>query len=274
MRATLVVLLLIGVLMTVILAGPLWQEWRRDRLRKRPFPPQWQSIVEQSLPCYFHLTPSEREQLQGHIQVFLAEKQFIGCQGLQVTEAMKLTIAAMSCLLLLNRKGNYFSQLRSILVYPQPYLVTETTMNPGNVVEERRVARLGESWSRDQVVLAWAQVEWDGAHWQDGQNVVLHELAHQLDQEDGRAEGVPVLSHPALYPRWAAVMKAAYEQLTLEVAQGKPAVLNPYGATNAAEFFAVATETFFEKPRQLQKRHPALYEQLHDYYRLDPARWD
>jgi Mlc titration factor MtfA (ptsG expression regulator) len=133
-------------------------------------------IVENNLPIYSRLSPAERRRLQGHIQVFLAEKQFIGCGGLQVTEEMKLIIAAVACLLLLNERGKYFPKLRSILVYPSTYLVNETTSTGSYVVEERRVARLGESWINDQLVLSWEQVKQDTYNWKDGHNVVLHEF--------------------------------------------------------------------------------------------------
>lgn len=153
------------------------------------------------------------------------------------------------------------------------YFVTETTSIENNIVEERRVARLGESWLSDQVVVSWEQVKHDTKNWSDGHNVVLHEFAHQLDQEDGKAEGVPILQRKSNYSIWAEVMAEAYQQLCNDVRQGAKTVIDSYGATNPAEFFAVATETFFEKPQQLLKKHPALYEQLQDYYQLDPVQW-
>ncbi|GAB1543228.1 zinc-dependent peptidase [Scytonema sp. NUACC21] len=273
MAAAIIVFLIIGLIITGILVSPVLTKLRRNRLKHRPFPPLWNSIVENHLPIYLRLSPNERRRLQGHIEVFLAEKQFIGCGGLQVTEEMKLTIAAIACLLLLNDRGEYFPKLRSILIYPSTYLVKETTPISDYVVEERRVARLGESWSRDQVVVSWEQVKQDTSNWRDGHNVVLHEFAHQLDQEDGKAEGVPILQQKSDYPIWAEVMAAEYQQLCQDVQQGVKTVIDSYGATNPAEFFAVATETFFEKSDQLLKNHPALYELLQRYYQLDPVQW-
>lgn len=266
MVETIIVFFLIGLIITGILVNPVLIKWQRDRLKHRPFPPLWHAIIETNLPIYPRLFPDERRRIQGHIQVFLAEKQFIGCGGLQVTEEMKLTIAAVGCLLLLNERGKYFPKLRSILVYPSTYLVNETTYTGNYVVEARRVARLGESWITDQVVLSWEQVKRDTCNWRDGHNVVLHEFAHQLDQEDGRAEGVPILQRNSDYPIWAHVMTEEYQQLCNDVERGVKTVIDSYGATNPAEFFAVATETFFEKPQQLLKKHPALYEQLQRYY--------
>jgi Mlc titration factor MtfA (ptsG expression regulator) len=187
---------------------------------------------------------------------------------------MKLIIAACACLLLLNERGEYFPKLRSILVYPSAYIVKETAAISNYVVEERRVARLGESWTKDQLILSWEQVKQDTFNWQDGHNVILHEFAHQLDQEDGQAEGVPILQRNSDYPIWAKVMSEAYQQLCNDVLQGVNNVINSYGATNPAEFFAVATETFFEKPHQLLSHHPAVYQQLQCYYDLDPLQWN
>lgn len=272
MVETIIVFLIIGVIITGIFINPVLIKRRRSRLKHRHFPLLWSAIVEQNIPIYSSLSPTQRRKLQGNIQVFLAEKQFIGCQGLQVTAEIKLIIAAIACLLLFNEQEKYFPKLRSILIYPSTYVVNQTTANGNYVVEERREARLGESWTNDQVILSWEQVKQDTSNWQDGHNVVLHEFAHQLDQEDGKAEGVPVLSHNSDYIIWADVMTAEYQQLCNDVQRDRKTVIDSYGATNPAEFFAVATETFFEKPQQLLIHHPALYEQLQNYYQLDPVQ--
>ncbi len=273
MIATIIIILFIGLIITGIFISPVLTKRRRNRLKNRLFPSLWHSTIENNLPIYTRLSPTERRRLQGHVQVFLAEKQFIGCGGLQVTEEMKLTIAAVACLLLLNERGEYFPKLRSILIYPSTYFVNETIATGNYVVESRRVARLGESWINDQVVLSWKQVQQDTRDWRDGHNVVLHEFAHQLDQEDGKGEGVPILERNSDYPIWAGVMTEEYQQLCHNVQQGIKTVMDSYGTTNPAEFFAVATETFFEKPHQLLNKHPALYQLLQRYYQLDPVQW-
>jgi Mlc titration factor MtfA (ptsG expression regulator) len=253
-----------------ILSYPFFVKWQRDRLMARPFPKSWLSIIESNLSMYRNLTSEQQKELQGYVQIFLKEKQFIGCLGLQITEEIKVTIAAIACLLLFGDRRTYFPNLRSILVYPTAYIVNEIVMSDRYIVEERRVARLGESWTKDQLVLSWEQVQQDVLNWQDGHNVVLHEFAHQLDQEDGQAEGVPILPRALDYKVWSKVMSAEYLQLCDRVEQGKKTVMDGYGATNPAEFFAVATETFFEKPNPLSQKHPDLYELLQRYYRLDP----
>ncbi|MBD0335072.1 MAG: zinc-dependent peptidase [Cyanobacteria bacterium Co-bin13] len=273
MLQALIVLLTVGLIAAGIFVQPLLQRQHRERLKKRPLPPLWRALIEQNLPIYPQLSPEERQRLQGHIQVFLAEKQFIGCRGLQVSEEMKVTIAAVACLLLLNERGTYFPKLKSILVYPDAYIVTQPAANGPYVVEERQEARLGESWLQDQVLLTWQEIQADTRSWQDGHNLILHEFAHQLDQEDSKAEGVPILKKRADYARWCEVMSVAYEQLCQAVRRRYPTVMDSYGTKNPAEFFAVATETFFERPKQLRAHHPALYAQLQAYYELDPAGW-
>lgn len=262
-----ILLLVVGILLR-----PQWVQWQRDRLKQKAFPPLWLALVEETLPFYSKLSPEQRRDLQGYIQVFLAEKQFIGCGGLQVTEEMRVRIAAIACLLLFNKRESYFWNLRSILIYPTAYFATETRVEHG-ITEEQRIVRLGESWSRDQLVLSWQQVQHDYRNWGDGHNVVLHEFAHQLDQETGTAEGVPILQQKVDYQRWRSVMTAAYEGLCYAIQRGQRTVFDPYGATNPIEFFAVATETFFERSRSLQQAHPDLYALLHRYYQLDPIAW-
>jgi Mlc titration factor MtfA (ptsG expression regulator) len=264
------------VITVVIIAGillyPAWVQQRRRFWQRRSLPTPWHAVLIKTLPMYSSLSPEQQQQLQGNLQVLLAEKQFIGCRGLHVTVEIKVTIAAIACLLLFSHASNFFPRLRSILIYPDAYWVHET-IGTGYIVEERQVARLGESWQRDQVILAWKQVQYDLTHWQDGHNVVLHEFAHQLDQADGKAEGVPILATATEYDRWAQVMSAAYQRHCQAAQLHQTTVLDEYGATNPAEFFAVATETFFETPANLQRDYASLYRLLRDYYRLDPLRW-
>lgn len=274
MIETVILLLSLGLIIAAIVMAPLFTRYRRHHLKQQPFPLEWQNIIENALPFYDDaLSANDRSQLQGHIQVFLAEKQFIGCNELNVTIEMKLVIAAVSCLLLMNRQTRYFSQLKSILVYPSHYTTQQTRWVSPYVVEETKVARLGESWTRGQVVLSWAQIIWDMNHWHDGHNIILHEFAHQLDAEDHTAAGVPVLPSQAAYDQWAQVMKMAYEQLCETVQQGRQSVIDSYGATNPAEFFSVVTETFFERPQLLRHHYSDVYTLLQYYYQLDPDGW-
>jgi Mlc titration factor MtfA (ptsG expression regulator) len=250
------------------------KERRRRRLRQRPFPPAWERIIERNFPLYMRLPAADRQELRGAIQVFLAEKHFEGCGGLVLTDEIRVTIAAQACLLLLHRRTDDYPGLVSILVYPSAYVARAVERMPGGVVREELSARLGESWSRGAVVLSWDDVRRGATDIHDGHNVVLHEFAHQLDEESGAAEGAPALERRSMYVTWARVLGSAYEGLRRDVAEGRPTVLREYAATNPAEFFAVATEAFFEKPARLVRLHPDLYEELKLFYRQDPLTFN
>lgn len=245
---------------------------RRKRLLAEPFPQAWLEIVQKNVPLYNRLPDSLKEQLHGLVHVFLAEKDFEGCGGLEITDEIKITIAAQACMLLLNRKTRYFPKLRTILVYPHTY-VAKTISSDGRIRVDGQSVRLGESWQDGPVVLSWNSVTGGTMNITDARNVVLHEFAHQLDQEDGAADGAPILEHRSRYAEWARVLSSEYEVLQKKKKKRRRSVMNKYGATNPAEFFAVVTETFFEKPRQMKKRHPELYDELRDYYKLDPIEW-
>lgn len=246
---------------------------RRKRLMAKPFPSHWEKIMEKNVPLYTKLPPSLKRQLHGHIQVLLAEKNFEGCGGLDMTDEIKVTIAVQACILLLNRKTKYYSRLDSVLVYPSTFVGRDITYLGNQAYTEEQVAHLGESWREGVVVLAWDDVKRGALDLEDGQNIVLHEFAHQLDQEDGIADGAPLLERRSAYMIWARILGKEYEKLQRKVRRGLETVMDQYGATDPAEFFAVATETFFEKPQQMMRRQPELYEALKTYYKLDPLKW-
>jgi MtfA peptidase len=271
------ILLALAGAVAAIWFSPQLQQIQYRRIQARPFPQMQLALVRQYLPCYDQIEPDQRRRLLGHIQVLLAQKQFIGCQGLAMSEEIRVAIAANAALLLLHSRPTYFPKLKTILVYPGAYWVTDQQAS-GYVVEEQRIARLGESWSRDQLILTWDAVQSDAQAWDDGHNVVLHEFAHQLDQEEGPTQGVPLLRTKADYGAWAKVMTREFQQLRQdlerdEASRSRSTVIHPYGATNPAEFFAVATETFFERPQALQQRHRELYQLLLELYQVDPLIW-
>lgn len=250
----------------------LFKRRRRQRWRAQPWPEGWAALVAANVPYWHLLVPAERAELAGHTQVLLHEKYWEGCGGLALRDELRVTIAVQAGLLLLNRETDYFSRLSSILVYPARYVAeTERRLPDGTVVGGPEV-RAGESWYRGAIVLSWDDARHGATGMHDGYNVVLHEFAHQLDAESGAMDGTPLLPGRAAYAEWARVCQAAFEQLRDDLRRGRPTVLRPYGATSPAEFFAVATETFFERPRALRERHPALYAQLNAYYRQDPVR--
>lgn len=245
---------------------------RRRRLRSESFPDAWEAVLHKNVPIFVRLADEDRKTLRGHILVFLAEKNFEGCGGLTLTDEVRVTIAAHACLLQLRRTPDYFPRLLTVLVYPSTYVAQDRQPLDGGGVLEGEVARLGEAWADGVVVLAWDEVKAAADDVRDGQNVVLHEFAHQLDQQDGAADGTPVLDSRSQYMSWARVLGAEYERHRRNTWLGRPGVLDEYGATNPAEFFAVATECFFEKPAQLRRKHPELFAELLAYYRFDPGR--
>jgi MtfA peptidase len=241
------------------------------RLPTGPIPDAWSDIVEQNVPLARGLSVPERERLLRLVQLFLSEKHFDGGGGLTVTDEMKVTIAAEACLLLLHLEGPCYPMLRTVLVYPRgfvPRLVQ--TPRTGQIVSPP-VPLMGESWRDGVVVISWDDAVHEAREPTDGRNVVLHEFAHQLDTEDGFADGAPILPRSALHT-WGRVLSTEYERLREDAAHDRQSTLDAYGATNPAEFFAVATEAFFVKPVQLERDHPDLYRQLQQFYRQDPAR--
>lgn len=244
---------------------------RRQRLRQRQLPDTWVAIIERNVPYYRKLSFRDRQELHSHMQVFLAEKRFEGCGGLEMTDEIRVTIAAQACILLLHRDTDYYASLRTILVYPDPYIAQVARRLPGGIAIEGREVRLGESWVAGAIVLSWDDVLGGAADIYDGHNVVFHEFAHQLDAASGSANGAPILPQRSMYIAWARVMKAEYAHLLDDLAHHRDTVLDDYGGTSPAEFFAVATECFFERSIQLKKTHPALYDQLKLFYQQDPA---
>ena len=254
-------------------AGPtLARLWRRQRITRRPFPAAWRDIVRRRVPLARELPAAQQLSLKKHIQILLAEVPFIGCAGLEVTDEMRVTIAAQAAFLLLGRGGS-FGNLREVLVYPGHFLVPSSQAGAGGVVHEGRDVLAGQSWQRGQVIVAWDAVQDGAADPHDGTNVVMHEFAHQLDQDTGAANGAPYVGRGAQQQIWARVMNQEFAALQVRLMDPEPGLIEPYAATNPAEFFAVTTELFFERPDALAAERPALYEQLRRCYRLDPAGW-
>ena len=260
-------------LLAWLLREPLFTEWRRRGVRRVPFPPEWRQILRERWP-YFHAMPADLQlQLKKHVQVFLAEKAFIGCNGLVVTDEMRVTIAAQACLLLLNRRSDYFANLRQVLVYPGAFIVDKLHTDGSGVQQDQRQVLAGESWQHGQVILSWDDTTEGAAVPDDGRNVVIHEFAHQLDQENGRANGAPRLPSRGRQARWARVLGQEFATLQQRARDGQPSLLSDYGATDPAEFFAVASEVFFEQPQRLHAEHAALYRELSGLYRVNPLSW-
>lgn len=262
-------------LTALAVAAPFaYPRWTLRRALARPLPAADQAMLEHSLPFYGKLAPDLQRQLQRMVVQFLHQKKFVGCAGLEVTQEMRIAIAAQACLLLLNKPSKVYRALHTILVYPGAFIAQRNDVGAGGVITPARQQMLGESWSDGRIVLSWDDVERGMLDWQGANNVVLHEFAHQLDSESGSTNGAPYLGSPDSYRSWSQVLSRDYANLRHEAWLGRQdGVLDHYGATSPAEFFAVATETFFTRPWQLAERHAALFGELHKYYRVDPREW-
>lgn len=246
---------------------------KREHIRGLPFPEKWQEILENNIAYYHHLNQEDQDELRGHIQIFLSEKKFEGLEGIELNDEIRVTIAAQACILLLHRETDYYPTLKTILVYPHPFYSQIKQRLPGGIIAEREQGRLGESWFHGPVILAWDDVQRSAHDHNDGHNVVFHEFAHQLDSESGANEGIPLITQNSMYIAWARVLGEEYKELLKDLKHHHKSDIDAYGATNPAEFFAVITEYFFEKPTQLKNRHPELYEQLKNFYMVDTVEF-
>lgn len=244
----------------------IWRWFRRRRSADegpRGSPLEWKDLLDDRLPQVARLSSGQRARFHDLVASFLREKRFAGCAGLEVTDEMRALVAGMACLMILRPGARLFPALRQVLIYPGPFLVTVTEPDELGLVPDEPEERVGESWQGERVILSWPDVEaaLDG----DEVNVVVHEFAHQLDDESDAGEGAPVLVD---YTRWSQVMKAEFDRLRRH---RRPSVLDPYGAQSPAEFFGVVTEAFFQRGPELSQHHPALYAVLRDYYDFDTA---
>lgn len=266
---TTLLLIVIAVVFRVI----YWPQLRLKLIYRQEFPDNWLEILRRRLLFYPNLPENLQHQLQNLIKVFLHDKRFVGCGGQEINDEIRVTIAAQACLLLLNRNSSQYDQLQSVLVYPSTFVAIRQVRDELGLVSTTHTELLGESWSQGKVVLAWDNVENGVLNLQDGHNVVLHEFAHQLDHETGATNGAPVLQTRGAYKSWAQVFSKEFEELQQQALHQQQSLMDHYGATNPAEFFAVATETFFERPLQMHRNHEELYRELVDFYRVDPAGW-
>ena len=258
----------------------LWPKWRLRRALASGLAPPLVAILERNVAQVAGMDGAQRQRLQRLVQQFLHDKAFVGCAGLEITDEMRVTIAAQACLLVLGRAGDaspaeLYPSLHAVLVYPGAFLVPRREVDAAGVVTEQRQDLLGESWGDGRVILSWDHVRRAGVEAPEhtAHNVVLHEFAHQLDSESGSTNGAPYLGSSARYRSWSEVLSRDYANLRREAMWGRHGVLDHYGASSPAEFFAVATESFFEQPHALAARHPELYQEFFKYYRVDPRAW-
>ena len=228
---------------------------------RREFPPQWLVHLQRHVPFFARMEADHKERFLGMVHAFVLEKHFIGAGGQEIDDEVRIVIAAAAVRLVLHLSLSYYDRLTEIVVYPAHYQHPD---DDGTVV-------LGEAHAWGTVVLSYSAVLQGLANPRDGHDTATHEFAHVLDRADGQFDGTPQLRAGDHYRAWAQVMSTHYLQLRQRRGRRRRSPLRDYGAINEAEFFAVATETFFEKPTQLQEQAPELYEELRRFYRHDPA---
>lgn len=247
--------------------------WRLKRALARPMAPGHRAILERNIAVVRTMAPALRAQLEQLVKQFLYQKKFVGCAGQEIDDEVRLTIAGQACMLLLNRPSRVYPGLDTVLVYPSAFMAPRKHVDEAGVVTEARQDLLGESWGDGRVVLAWDHVLDGALNWSAGHNVVLHEFAHQLDSESGGNNGAPWLGDRASYRRWSEVLSRDFASLQVDAMYRQQSVLDHYGASSPAEFFAVATEAFYARPHEMAERHPQLFGEFSQYYRVDPRDW-
>ncbi|MEL6464681.1 MAG: M90 family metallopeptidase [Pseudomonadota bacterium] len=259
-------------LITTALGWRAWRKWKwqQEVLASRLTDAEWQIILRE-VPLIRKIPPDLKKPFEGRVALFLCQVDLVGCNGLEVTEDMALSIAAQAALLVVGSTA-WYKHLTTVLIYPGAFK-SKQTRHDGYVVTEEEVVRLGESWSRGPVVLSWRDAQQGGLNDADGLNVVLHEFAHQLDDLSGQTDGAPPMAPGQSFSTWAGVIVEAYDRHVANIEARRPTVIDPYGATNHEEFFAVAVEVFFEKPHALKQAEPEVYDQLALLLNVDPVGW-
>lgn len=234
------------------------RRWRRARLERRPLPAAWREYLEKEVPFYLHYSEAERAVFLRLLKVFVAEKHWTGGGGATVSEEMKVVIGACAVRLVLKLGLSSYDRLSEIIVYPYNFQDPETG-------EET----YGEALDFGVVVLSWPAVLAGLARSGEGVDTASHEFAHVLDNVEGAFDGTPRLRNADDYRRWAAVMSAHF--LNLQRGRGRASrFIDDYGAVDEAEFFAVASEAFFERGEEMKKVLPDLYGELRRFYGYDP----
>ena len=248
----------------------LIRNWRRRRLLQRnPLAAEsWQALCA-AVPLLACLSAAERERLRELATIFLAEKTLLGVQGHTLEEEHRQLLAALAVLPILALDSDWYEGFLEVIVYPDEFIPRHEVEDEQGLVHVRHIPLSGESWSHGPVILSWVDVEASMAL--DGYNVVIHEFAHKLDMLNGDANGMPPLHRDMRPADWTTAFRAAFEQLNFELEVGRETLIDPYAAEDPAEFFAVLSEAFFERPGDVQRGYPAVYEQLRAFYRQDPA---
>ena len=246
-------------------------KWLRGEQGVTALPdPLWQATVA-GLPFLAGLNEEELCRLRRLSEAFLAEKEFTSAGGLELTDAMCVSIAAQGCLPILNLGLEHYRGWVGIIVYPDEFIIPRSIEDEFGVVHEYTDIASGEAWEGGPLLISWRDAQMAGA----GYNVVIHEFAHKLDMLNGPPDGTPPLPAGISRKTWESTLLAAYDDFCALVDEAEQldqdTLLDPYAAENPGEFFAVMSETFFETPQILRQEYPALYENLSAFYHQNPA---
>ena len=252
---------------------PIFRFLKRRWLLSRPFPKDWLRVLEQKIPVYNKLPPDLKEKLKQRITIFLDEKKFEGCGGMEMTDEKRLVIAAYACILILEETSDYYGDLQSILVYPDDYVAPVHDEGEGGIVSVGYESRKGEYWGMGSIVLSWKDIERNLYTYKDGQNLIYHEFSHLLDDRYGLTAGISETGEAIRDDEWSRILAKTYRRLNRDSRMGRGHILDLYGAQHPAELFSVATEAFFEKPADVKRSLPDLYNLFRSFYQLDPASW-
>lgn len=251
-----------------------WKRWRRERVLAGAFPDEWRVKLELEVALWRAVPDELKARLEDDLRLFIAERAWEPCGGIELSSAMQAVVAAQACVLTLGHSVDALDHVRSVLVYPDRYRAPDVYEDEAGIVTEEVDEREGEAWEWGTVVLAWRELAAD-ARRLNGRNLVLHEIAHQVDLLDtleATRGGTP--EDRARRARWRETFLDHFEAFCREVDAGRRVkALDAYGAEDEAEFFSVATESFFERGAFLREHQPQLYELLAEYYNQDPASW-
>ncbi|RDH81415.1 MAG: hypothetical protein DIZ80_15115 [endosymbiont of Galathealinum brachiosum] len=230
----------------------------------------WKHI--RTLSCIRYLSSVEKARLRTLCSVLLSQKEFIGVQGLELTDNMSLIIAAQACVPILKLGLNYYSGFIQITVYPSAFWVVRNEMDEAGVIHRKRVLLSGESWSRGPVILSWQDIQHDIEHHDEGHNVIIHEFSHKIDMLNRGANGTPPIPAATSEKKWNDIFNYAYKNLLEKIRHHHKPSINPYAAQSPVEFFAVVSEYFFTAPEVLGKNFIQVYNELALFYQQDPIR--
>lgn len=245
-----------------------FRRWSRAGVKRQEFSDNQRQVLDYQVPRWQSLPETRRSQYQAIVQVMLSEQSFEGCDGLEVSDEMRLTVCGNAALMLLGVNDYYFDGVTSILLYPQSF----RRRRQGRYSMEE-VQNAGEAWQYGPIILSWADCDVHSPLRKHGRNVIVHEFAHHLDGIDGEMGGSVQMPNKTLQDEWDQTVQAELHQLQMAVAHHHSTFLDPYGAESQAEFFAVLSEAFFEEPAELKVQHPKLFELTAHYYQINPVDW-